>query len=316
MTYTAFGSFAPLYIEPKQALARDRVTFFTLEALAWHCDSLGMCWPGVGRLGALVGYANGSIEDALAKLFELDYIRAHVTVSPGGRQRITWQLSPYVLWIVPDHIEAALAEWDAATLRDWHTVMRIESKESQPESLTSSKNQPKTRKKPTPPVTYSENNTNGGTVASGDGRTPPNQQPQHSDKDKATTSANGATPTAAKPQPKAPPSSAPPPPLPPDQERVAESVRDLPPGTRLGQARELVAQYGADRVRIGLLWARQEHRAGRARNPQGLLRAWLQSNYISDDEKQPEDEPTNKWQQLVDENPEIFVNAYAESRSE
>lgn len=301
MTYTAYGSFAPLYIEPKQKLVsnnngRDRVTFFTLEALAWHCDSIGMCWPGTKRLASLVGYAVASIEDALAKLFQMDYLRAHVTVSPGGRRRITWQLSPYVIWIVPEHIETALTEWDAATLRSWNAVMEIESKESQPDSLTSSKNQPKTSQKPAPPVTNSEKpkrpatSANGAAVANGDGRTPQNHHSEHSDTNTATNSAERATPQREA-HATAPPNSAPPPPLSPDAERVAESVRDLPPGTRLGQAKELVQQFGAERVRVGVLWARQEHRAGRARNPQGLLRSWLHANCITDDDAPQQSEP-------------------------
>jgi hypothetical protein len=139
----AFGSFAPLYIEPKRRLVSELEPKFknsavaVLDELAAHADEYGLCWPGIHRLATLCRYSPATIQQALDILGSYDYV--HVHLDPLGVRPPAYQLSPWVLYIAEDQLDYALDLWNKSSY-----VKQILTLVEEPESLT----RPITRKEP------------------------------------------------------------------------------------------------------------------------------------------------------------------------
>lgn len=136
MTYTSFGNFAPLYTEPKRRLVQEldpsikNAVIGVLDELAAHSDERGISWPGTRRLCDLCRYAPTTIENALSVLVDYGYLLIRVDHITRSR---SFQLSPYVLYIAPDHIEGALFLWNEGSYVK-RTLINVEEPESTPES--------------------------------------------------------------------------------------------------------------------------------------------------------------------------------------
>lgn len=151
--YKSFGSFIPVYKEAIEKLlyTRDRVLMSVFLSIVSHADEHGLCWPGVDRLRRIAGYSEATVEASLDKLLEMDWIRGHVERnSLTGRESLTIQVSPYVMWIRPTNIVKAMENWQKATVRKYLSNV------GQPtESDLGINNQPE--EKPDDPTTTPEN---------------------------------------------------------------------------------------------------------------------------------------------------------------
>ncbi len=115
--YTAFGPFAPIYIETKKQLLkeRNRALMSVLEALSCYANHVGICYPGSQALGDLAGYAPLTIDKQLGILLKRDFLRIHATFNARrNKYEMEFQISPFVLWIASDAIHTALNEWENA----------------------------------------------------------------------------------------------------------------------------------------------------------------------------------------------------------
>lgn len=135
----------------KVMLDLGRVARDVLVALAQHTDPRGLCWPGVGRLAALVHVADDSVRDALYDLEQAGHIRTHWRYSGVRRtwERESFQVSPDVIPIRDEFMPEALALWK----RDFRNDnVSNEIKESQPTIVTNSigTNEVTNASKPTP----------------------------------------------------------------------------------------------------------------------------------------------------------------------
>lgn len=109
------GSYAPLSIDAARAVITDRPVYLVLAELVAHADPRGICWPGLKRLAAMTHYSTGTVQKALQRLMELDYLRFHVTIDPLRRHKIvTYQVSPYVMYIREELESDVLALWGSA----------------------------------------------------------------------------------------------------------------------------------------------------------------------------------------------------------
>lgn len=133
------GSYAPLSIDAARAVSADRPAYYVLMELTSHATPTGMCWPGVQRLSALTHYSTGTVQAALGRLMTLDYIRFHVTVDPIRRKSlVTFQVSPYVMYIREELEKEALENWNQAKRGG---VMSSLTKNIEPEPEPASANQ-------------------------------------------------------------------------------------------------------------------------------------------------------------------------------
>lgn len=120
-----------------------RVAQQVLLELANYADCLGICWPGLARLGTDTGYSVETVQNGLQALIDQDYIRVHYRWS-NVRQRWefeAYQLSPLVLVIREELQSQALRSYDYC-----NTTEAFVSKDSQPTTEPSLKNQ---RQEPT-----------------------------------------------------------------------------------------------------------------------------------------------------------------------
>jgi hypothetical protein len=148
--YKSFGSFTPVYEEQLDRLyqldyhdkARQAIAVF--RAYARHAGSVGTCYPGLRRIMQLTHYSETTIRRALTLLFKHDYIRAHIEKSRARRrEELTFQLSPYILWIAPGSIEDSLELWKDG-LSHCNVIFNEQPEsesESEPSSRTIFKNQ-------------------------------------------------------------------------------------------------------------------------------------------------------------------------------
>lgn len=142
-TYTAFGSFAPVYTDAKRLLFERypldvaRQCYFVLEALAQHAGPNGMLYRlSYRRLMKIAHIRYQAVQRALVILvYDMEWLREHRTTLPGRKQPIVdWQLSPHCLYIAQKHIEEALNLWRCAAIPDRKEVVNVSAWETQPES--------------------------------------------------------------------------------------------------------------------------------------------------------------------------------------
>lgn len=285
--YRAFGSFAPIYTSAIDKLYsaapvdRARQAHIVLHAIASHADPVGLCFPGLGHLAARTRYSVTTVRRALMLLDEMDYIRVHVEyVTTRRRELITYQLSPWVLWIVSEHIEHAISLWNAASKR-FNEIIHVQP-ESEPESVPD-----------TDLNAYPESNHHHHPGTGGEPRATRNTEKpkkaarsaapaRSADSDQRSAPDDSATrSTQRRTPPPAPPLSACRAPLPnPDDERLAARLA-AEIVTRDAQARQLVQQYGAVLVDQALAWLQVELKAGNVQKPAGLLNWWLKESVLT-----------------------------------
>ncbi len=319
--YRSHGNFAPLYTNAKRALYDNlypdqaRRAECVLNHLADHCNPFGTCYVKVYRLMDLTHYSEGTVKRALIALAELDYIRIHIEFSVARQENfITWQISPFVIWIVKDNIDMAEQLWNAA--QNAVSLYRNEMFNGQPESEPESKPAPEPDSRTNHRTTTTTKNQRQPKTAKTDSEAPtqptpggPAALPAQSAKKPQGEARTPQRPAPNQPQNQVPPPASPVPPSAPPQrtipdvpletckdplegwaEKVAQRVADL--NTRLPQARQLVKQYDCQNVETGLKWLELEGKKGEIKKPFGLLKWWLEHNAIL-----PGDEPHEQPEQ-------------------
>ncbi len=142
-TYTAFGSYAPVYTDAKRKLFEcfpldvARRVYFVLDALAQHAGPNGMLYRlSYRRLMKIAHCRYEAIQQALIIIcYDMGWLREHRTTLPGRKQPIVdWQLSPFALYIASQHIEDALNLWRIAAVPDRKDIVSVSAWETQPES--------------------------------------------------------------------------------------------------------------------------------------------------------------------------------------
>jgi hypothetical protein len=142
-SYTAFGSYAPIYTEAKRhifdcyPLDVARKVYFVLDAVAQHAGHNGMLYRlSYRRLMKIAHVRHEGVQQALLILiYDLGWLREHRTTLPGRSKPIVdWQLSPFVLYIAAPHIESALSLWRQSGVPDRKEVLSVSAGETQPES--------------------------------------------------------------------------------------------------------------------------------------------------------------------------------------
>lgn len=135
--YTAFGSFAPIYIDAKARLwecyplQEARSTFFVLDTLVNHAGPLGTMYRLSWRRMMKESHMRFEhVQNAIRRIiYDLDWLREHRTVMPTrSKDIVDWQISPFVMWISPKVKHQAIPLWYAAKQPNVSTM------ETQPES--------------------------------------------------------------------------------------------------------------------------------------------------------------------------------------
>lgn len=304
----AFGSYAPLYIDKLRELGNDKIGFRLTWELGAHADPLGMSFAGHSRLASLCHCARETIHAKLIELSEMDYIRCHITESyTRARAEITYQLSPYVLFIRDELLEDAMKLWDdGKPYTEIHDVINYQQpafNQRKPASNQFENQRPNQTERP----------------LNGKSQKPKNRP--NAKKDGVNKHAKGGQQALAPMQSTGysasetygvavaditPPRSAPPPPLnkpldDPRAEIVAQMLRGFGGGTNIQNARQYVWEYGADNVRQAMSKARSKA----VDNPVGYvintLKAQASENPpISDEQKaqlEAELELSRKWRE-------------------
>lgn len=191
-----------------------RVAQQVLLELANYADCLGICWPGLARLGADTGYAVETVQGGLQALIDQDYIRIHYRWS-NVRQRWefeAYQISPLVLVIREELYSQALRSYDYC-----NTSEAFVSKDSQPTTEPTIYNQLQDpdSEEPTTTTKTPQNVKNRDFPPAPPTRGLPPVQPQKSQKQgqgqKPESAAQAATPAPTGATQNNPPRSAPPP---------------------------------------------------------------------------------------------------------
>jgi hypothetical protein len=318
--YKSYGSYTPIYREARRALYdhlyadQAHQVDIVLDAIAEHCSPVGSCFPGIKRLMEISRYGEGTVRRAVEELSRLDYIREHEEISAARQTRlVTWQISPWVLWISKDNIDIAEQLWQAGKPV---SLYRNEMCKEQPTPESS------TRIQHQEPAPLTNTRTTTTTYSSNSQKT---EKPEPRTRGKATAARSakkqdvspesaqsaeiqGESPTQQREAPKQHQKSVPPPvplslckdPLDGYAENVAQRVAtDL--NTRLSQARQLVKQYDVQNVEAGLRWMVAETAKGKVERPFGLLKWWLMSNVID-----PQDVPVDRVPSINGKYSEFF----------
>jgi hypothetical protein len=135
------GSWVGLYHWVVEKLMIDRMTAErdVLTVLAMRANPLGFCWPGVGYIANLIGRADSTVENALARLELMGYIAVVRTQnSIRNRVDVDYQVRPDVMFIHPDRFDEASKLWQ----QNCNVNITIVMKESQP--TTKNQNQEQT----------------------------------------------------------------------------------------------------------------------------------------------------------------------------
>jgi len=292
MTYTAFGSYAPVYIDAQRNLTENlgvkaaRATMWVLWELCNHADEHGLCYPGIKRLANLTHYSPDTVRQALINLVELDYLTVHIEKTLRGINK-TYQLSPYVLYVAAEQIENALSIWNSRPKISY--VKRILMKVSQPESESESEPEVLTR--------IRNQNQNHHQQNSADKPLTPHpdaddiqreaQDPRkkldddYPDQREAQTNQRVAPNTEKFKVPLTDRES----------EKKAMELSTWGGGTNRHQARYLVFTYGGNKVQRAMQHI--ESLGTQVRSPQGLLRTLLQNNTVPEP-IQPDDTDLNQ----------------------
>jgi hypothetical protein len=311
----AYGSFAPLYTHIKQELMlkRERTQYFVLECLAQHADPFGFCYPGNQHIGEMCGYGPTTIEKAIDELVQRGWIKCYETNIPYRRGMVQRdiQLSPEVLYIREELTDYAWSIWNGAT-RNFETEMEIEINYVQPESesITRIQNQLTSFNYPesvstttTQPVPLKKAHASRPAarplpIAPMALELPAQDEPvqreaQPNQREAQNNQRGEDTPNSTPPQfRRTPPQDLTQFHLPLDQsaEDLAQRLRSEF-GTRIAQARELVAAYGIDMVMVGIDYVYQERKNARIQNAFGLLKWWMKAHAIAPDDT-PQKEKT------------------------
>lgn len=279
-------SFTATYTDVEQQLLRQRqrTEYLVLRVLAQHANSVGVCWPGPRRIAEIAGYAESTVIAALITLESWGYIKARR--NPRGYD---YQLSPEVVWIIDELMPEAQALWAAESTPVTEifsdAVMLVETEYTQPTEPESNQlqNQLKTNSKPPPaekPPKRKRAKKSAATSANG---AKPEGQTDDSHSANGAASAAGTAPSAngATPQRdlsrfrRALPGE--------DAERLARNIA-AGVGTRLTQARAMVAEYDMIRCQAVLSYVQQERRInpGNVQRPAALM-TWLLRNWSDED---------------------------------
>ena len=311
----AYGSWAGIYTSIKLQLMaeRNRVLYFVLECLAIHADQFGFCYPGNQRLGEMAGYGETTIDKAILDLVSRQWIKVYETSVPYRRGRIERdiQISPQIIYIRDELTDYAWSIWNG-TSRNFETETEMLINYVQPESesrvsvhpttilnypssVSTTTTKPVPLKKAQPAPDYANQDTVPTALETQD-------PPEHGSQ-RATLNQRGAqnnqrgadTPNNPPPQFR----STPPQngdlavyhvPLPETAgENLAQRLRSEF-GTRIAQARQLVAAHGIDMVIVGIDYVYQERKNARIKNAFGLLKWWLINHAIAPGDCPPDTE--------------------------
>jgi hypothetical protein len=279
-------SFTATYTDVEQKLLRERqrTEYLVLRVLAQHANSVGVCWPGPRRIAEIAGYAESTVIAALVMLEAWGYLRARR--NPRGYD---YQLSPDVVWIRDELETEARALWAAESTPITELfnadVMQVVTEYTQPAEPDENQlqNQLQTKSKPPPaekPKTGKRGKKSAATPANG---AKPEEQTDDSHSANGAASAAGTPPSAngATPQRdlsrfrRALPGE--------DAERLARNIA-AGVGTRITQARAMVAEYDMIRCTAVLNYVMQERRInpGNVQRPAALM-TWLLRNWSDED---------------------------------
>lgn len=317
--YTSYGRYAPVYDHAIDRIYecvptdRARQTEKVLRSYAEHASNIGTCYPSVRRIMERTHYSETTVKRALVVLGELDYIRVHREYSAARRKTTdTYQISPFVLFIKPDHIEEAEMLWKSTSLRCNEIIheqpipeSRINNQNQNQLQLTNAMNHHHHQKNPgmehdSPGENGADQNQrqpaqNPKTKAPGSN---PNKQNQRNAPKAKTQAENDADQNQRVAQDQSPtPGSAPPPsqkrdytpfndPLPDaSHEGLAQYIKTMGTGTHIRVARAMIADHGYATVLAARDYVEREVYAGRCFSPVGLLVAKLKSGAIQPGEK-------------------------------
>jgi hypothetical protein len=260
-----------------RAFGNDKIGHRLTFELGAHADALGMSFAGHSRLSGLVHCTRDSIHAKLIELSEMDYIRCHYTQTrTRAKAEITYQLSPYVLYIRDELLDEAWRLWKEGKpyLEVFEMVNNGENVILEHQNVMLVQ-QPAIFNQRKPSTTQSSNQR--------PNQTDPSNMESQNPKNRATKKANGASEQHAKgetqataivhngthsdsqthaegEQQKIPPVSALPPMNKPlgdaEMELVAQMLRVFGGGTNIQTARMLVHTHGCVRVREAIAKAR------------------------------------------------------------
>ncbi len=302
MTYTSYGSFAPIYTGAIDELFnklypdRARQAEVILRRIAEHADSYGMCWPGIARLAKVSHYSYGTVKRSIIHLCDFDFIRFHIETSKSRRrEQITWQISPRVLFIKQDYILQVEELWIDAK-KGSNVIFNAQpdsESESEPDALTRTRTKTRTTSTSRSESAKSEPQPH----AQKQRAAPPANEvrsnakksaPAHTETDSANEVRKQEQREARKQDEKQ--GSAPPPPplsqcrkpLTEDAEKLARKIAEELQ-THVTQSRQLILQFDMANVHNALNWLDAEQKSGRPiKSPFGLMKWWLEEHVIVD----------------------------------
>lgn len=310
----AYDSFAPVYTRIKRQLldANDKTALIVLDVLAQHADVYGWAFPGLRRMADLCHYREETIKAQLEKLRDMGIIKIYETWNPRRHQlEYDYQISPSAMWIRDEYLDHAWSKWNDGSyilpapenVVNRQNVINVEINVVQPATepdLLKPELQPAREPASNPPPP--PNSEPGKRVYESpfakrpeDAEKQPEglEQPIGTEKQPIGTDSRKANDSRkAETEKESPPVPAPPPKLeefhvPLDDviaETLAHQIRDEL-GTRLVQARQIVAQYGYNQTAAGIEYVRKERKSERpVKSPVGLLRWWLSNQAIEPDE--------------------------------
>lgn len=289
----AQGRFAPIYTEIRQQLRRevDRVLYWVLDAVAEHCDAYGWCYPGNRALADATGFAESTVQKALDELEARGWIKQVYTINPRRRRpERDIVISPDVIYIREELEQDAFVKWESAwSQASLSNVVQPENQSQYPEIENQSQNQS---------AALNAERTQDGNLSHDNDESANNESaqqrnaPQHA-MQPAQRAKNHNAPALPQEKPSVP-------------RQNASSVRKLVKfdsalpsenaeklavelaqgyGTRLVQARQIVATYDVDQVMQARAYVDAQRRKRKVLKPFGLLTWWLkQSNQTTQSE--------------------------------
>lgn len=296
--YRSFGRFTPVYEEAIQRIYdcyppdRAKQIEAVLRAYASHADNIGTCYPSMRRIMERTHYSETTYKRAMVALEELDYIRVHEEYSIARRKKLkTYQVSPFVMWIVKDYVSEAISLWEHTSL---HRNVTINAQPTpEPESEPTPEPDSGTRIRTT---TTTRTDLQMWGDEDGDALNQNQTEGRKNQRDSAGAEKQTEGQTRQKRSFKSENQKSVPPPPPiheckdplisrEDEDLALDLVTKF--NTRIVQARQLVKQFGAPAVRAGVEWWKLEN----AKKPAGfgLLHWWLAENIVTPDDQPKKD---------------------------
>ncbi len=280
----ALGPYIPIYAWVIEDLMREKQEdqyLLLFLAIARHADPLGFCFPGKARLMKMRHSGEARHDVRFAWLIDHEYITLGDLYDVFSRRMKPYiQVSPFKLYVRPefqDYCETIFSG-DERDMRTEQNLLRglslSSTKDSQAESLSSESKQRKQPAKASSPIKQKNTSAkNGGSDKTGAGaglregqqRTAQSQQRQPTQDRKEESLFRESDEFHALLSPDV------------DDERIAQEIK-IGVGTRIDQAREVVATYPREAIVhwLGVTLRRREK--GALTKPGGFFFQMLQKN--------------------------------------